>query len=201
MRPVVRYTTLLSAVGIFVALLAISGCEGAVAAPKAFEAYHSADGRFSCDYPKGWEIEAVAGKPDSPFSHAKFSKGSAEIRVDADFAGSLFGDIAKAGGAMGGNSEAPTARVHPLGIRHMKEEYSNYQEREPKAFQSKGMSEGRRSVFIADQTLGGKIYGYRATLLSNDRRITVICSCPATNFQTLKPAFEKVIASLRQGGP
>lgn len=82
----------------------------------------------------------------------------------------------------------------------MKEEFANYNEREPKTFQSKGIGEGRRSTFIADQSLGGKVYGYRATLLSNDRRITVVCTCPATNWQALKPAFETVITSLRQGG-
>jgi len=189
-----------AAVCVLFGLLAIPGCGGAVPAPKAYVTYHSTDGRFDCDCPKGWEASG-AGKPDSPNCWAKFTKGSAEIRVDADFAGSLFGDIAKSTGSMfGGEAEPPVARVHPMGERHMKEEYSNYQEREPKPFQSKGFGEGRRSVFIADQGFGGKVYGYRATLLAGDRRISVICTCPATNWQTLKPAFEKVIASVRQGG-
>jgi hypothetical protein len=82
----------------------------------------------------------------------------------------------------------------------MKEEFSNYQEREAKSFQSKGFGEGRKAIFIADQTFGGKTFGYRATLLSGDRRITVITMCPATNWQTLKKGFDTVIASLRQGG-
>lgn len=177
-----------------------SGCGGAVPAPKSFTAYHSPSGRFSCDYPKDWETDG-AGKPDSPNAWAKFSKGQAEIRVEADLAGSLFGDMAKAGGAMfGANEEPPVAKIHPMGERQMKDTYSNYTEREPKVFQSKGIGEGRRSTFIADQSLGGKLYGYRATLLANDRRITVICSCPATNWRVLKPAFETVITSLRIGG-
>jgi hypothetical protein len=46
--------------------------------------------------------------------------------------------------------------------------------------------------------MGGKVYGYRATFLGGDRRIEVICSCPSTNWKTLKPAFEKVIAGLRR---
>jgi hypothetical protein len=181
-------------------LVGISGCGGVVPAPKSFVAYHSPDGKFSCDYPKGWAAEVGAGKPDAPYSYAKFTMGNAEIRVDADFAGSLFGDMAKASGAMSGDDEAPSARVHPLGVRHMKEEFNNYKEKEAKAFRSKGMGEGRRSVFTADQMLGGKTYGYRATLLSGDRRITVLCTCPATNWNALKPAFERVIDSLRLGG-
>jgi hypothetical protein len=62
------------------------------------------------------------------------------------------------------------------------------------------MGEGRRSIFTSDGSLGGKTYGYRATLLTGDRRITIVCSCPATNWKELKPAFERVTASLRRGG-
>ena len=178
-------------------LVCFAGCGEAVPAPKAFVAYHSPDGRFSCDYPQGWEVESGAGKPDAPYSYAKFAKGNAEIRIDADLAGSLLGDIAKAPGAMGGSDEPPVAKVHPMNVRHMKEEFNNYEERAAVAFKSKGMGEGRRSIFIADQSLGGKIYGYRATFLAGDRRITVICSCPATNWKELKLAYETVTESLR----
>jgi hypothetical protein len=182
-------------------LVGIPGCGGMVPAPTAFVVYKSPDGRFTCDYPKGWEASGSGDKQDAPYSWAKFTKGNAEIKVEADFAGSLFGDMAKAAGAaMGGDAEAPAARVHPLGMQHMKEEYNHYEERQPKAFTSKGIGEGRRSVFTADQTLGGKIFGYRATLLSGDRRITVVCTCPATNWQALKAGFERVIESLRLGG-
>ncbi len=180
-----------------VLLVGIVGCGGSVPAPKAFVAYNSPSARFSCDYPKGWQAEG-GGKNDSPMSWAKFTEGNAEIRVDADLAGSLFADIAKAGGGgMGADAEPPVAKIHPMAIRHMKEEYNGYEEREAKKFQSKGLGEGRKAIFIAKEALGGKIYGYRATLLSGDRRITVITKCPATNWQTLKPAFDTVIASLR----
>ncbi len=88
----------------------------------------------------------------------------------------------------------------PAGVRHMKEEFSSYTEREPTVFQSKGLGEGRKGIWIADQSLGGKIYGYRATLLTGDRRITVLTFCPAPNWQTLKPAFDKFILGLRRVG-
>jgi hypothetical protein len=189
------------AVGLLIGLLGLPGCGGAVPAPKSFVAYNSPDGKFACDYPQGWETEGGTAKSDSPYSYVKFSSGNAEIRVDADFAGSLFGDIAKAGAGIGGaDAEAPVARVHPMAVRHMKEEFSNYQEREAKAFKSKGLGEGRRSIFIADGSFGGKIYGYRATLLSGDRRVSVVCQCPATNWTQLKQAFETVTESLRYAG-
>jgi hypothetical protein len=178
----------------------LAGCSGSVPAPKEFVTYNSTDGRFSCDYPKDWEA-AGGGKADKPISWAKFTAGNAEIRVDTDFAGSLYGDMAKAGSAMSGDEEAPAAKVHPLGARSMKQEFGEkYEEREAKPFQSKGFGEGRKSVFIAPGSLGSKIYGYRATLLSGDRRITIIATCNATNWQALKPAFDTVIASLRHGG-
>jgi hypothetical protein len=191
----------LSAAACVLSLLGgLTGCGGTVPAPKAFVPYNSPDGRFSCDYPKGWEA-AGGGKPDKPISWAKFTTGNAEIRIDADFAGSLFGDIAKAGSAMSGDEEPPAAKVHPLGVRHMKDEFGeSYQEREAKPFKSKGFGEGRKSIFIANGSFGSKTYGYRATLLSGDRRMTIITTCPATNWQALKPAFDTVIASLRHGG-
>jgi hypothetical protein len=179
--------------------LSAPGCGGSVPAPTAFKEYGSPSGRFACEYPEGWEATG-AGKPDSPNSWAKFTKGSAEIQVEADLAGSLYADMARAGGGMTGeNPEPPVAKIHPMALRQMKEDYSNYDEREAKTVQSKGLGEGRRSTFTATQSLGGKIYGYRATFISGDRRITVICKSPATNWQALKPAFERVIGSIRSG--
>jgi hypothetical protein len=198
MQPFFGETTL--AVCAFLGLLVVPGCGGAVPAPTAFATYNAPNGRFACDYPKGWEVTGSKSKPDSPLASAAFTMGNAEIKVAADLAGSLFGDIARSAGSMGGNDEPPVAKVHPMGVRSMKDEYSNYEEREATAFKSRGLGEGRRSIFIADQALGGKIYGYRATLLSGDRRITVVCSCPATNWKALKPAFEKVIDSLSLPG-
>ncbi len=181
-------------------LSGVLGCGGTVPAPTALVPYNSPDGRFSCDYPQGWEV-AGGGKPDLPYSSTRFTSGNAEIRVDTDVAGSLFGDIAKAGGAgAGGDTEPPVAKVHPLGVRHMKQEFSNYTEREATSFQSKGLGEGRKAIFIADGSLGGKTYGYRATLLTGDRRVTILTFCPAPNWQILKPTFDKIILSLRHAG-
>ena len=196
MRPPGNDGRLIVARGLFLLLPLLPGCGGAVEAPKEFVAYGDVGGQFVCDAPKGWEVES-AGKPDSMMSSAKFTKGGAMIHITSDLAGSLFGDIAGAG-RRGDEAEPPVARIHPMGERHMKEDYQNYKEREPKPFTSKGIGEGRRSTFTADQTLGGRVYGYRATLLSGDRRIEAICACPATNWQALKPAFEQVINSLRR---
>jgi hypothetical protein len=178
-------------------LLSIPGCGGEVPAPKSFVDVLDPGGQFACEVPKGWEVDK-GGKADSPNSFVKSTQGNAEIKVVADFAGSLFGDMAKtSGSALGGDEEPPVARVHPMGVRQMKEDFSDYEERDPKPVTSK-LGEGRRSTFIASGSVGGKTYGYRATYLSGDRRISVVCTCPATNWKSLKPAFERVIASLHR---
>jgi hypothetical protein len=183
-----------------IGLLSCAGCGETVAAPKSYVAYTSKDSRFACDYPQGWKAD---GGGNTDYSWAKFTKENAEIRIDADIAGSLMGDIAKSGQGMFGvdasGENAPVAHVHELGLRRMKEDYSNYKEQEPKAVNA-GLGDGRRSSFTADQTFGGKLLGYRATFLGGDRRINVVCRCPASNWKTLKPAFEKVIDSVRSGG-
>ena len=177
----------------------LGGCGGSVPAPTAFVPFLDKGGQFVVDAPKGWEVDA-GGKLDSPNSFAKFNQGQAQISVMSDLAGSLYGDMVKGsgGGGLGAQPEHPSARVHELGLRRMKQDFTNYQERDPVVVQSAGLGEGRRATFIADQSLGGKVYGYRATFLGGDRRIEVLCTCPATNWKALKPAFEKVIAGIRR---
>ena len=187
-------------VGAMAALLPLlPGCGEPVTAPTTFVPYNSTDGRFACDYPKGWQAD---GGGNTDYSWAKFTKGGAEIRIDADLVGSLFGDIAQSANTMmhdDSPENAPVAQVHERGKRPMQEQYGKYEERAPKVVKS-GFGDGRRSTFIAAESLGGKVYGYRATFLAHDRRITVVCRCPAPNWHVLKPGFEKVLASVRRGG-
>ena len=163
MRTLQRTCSIMALAVLVLGLPGVFGCGGAVPAPKEFVTYHSTDGRFDCDCPKGWETDG-GGKPDSPNCWAKLTSGNALIDISADFAGSLLGDIAKAGaggGGLGQPVEAPVARVHPMGQRAMKEEFSNYAEKDAVAFKSKGFGEGRRSIFTADKSLGGKVFGLR----------------------------------------
>lgn len=188
MRSSVRLFVLATAVG-------LAGCSQAVPAPKSYKDFSAKDGTFSCSAPADWDVEGGDGTR-TEYSMTKFTKGAAEIRVEADLAGSLHADMAKAAGDRFGDSEPPVARVHPMKIRSLEEEFTNYKEREAKAFQSKGLGEGRKAIFIADGGMVGKIYGYHATLLTGDKRLTILCTCPATNWKVLRPAFDKVLASV-----
>jgi hypothetical protein len=174
------------------AILVLAGCNQSVPAPKSFKDFHSTDGVFACDCPEGWTVEGGGGTR-TEYSETKFTSGGAEIRIEADLAGSLFADM----GRRDDENNPPVARVHAMKTERIgKDEFTNYKEREAKKFNSKGLGEGRKAIFVADGGMGGKIYGYHATLLTNDKRITIICQCPATNWKTLRPAFDRVIASM-----
>jgi hypothetical protein len=69
------------------------------------------------------------------------------------------------------------------------------QEQDPTIVKT-GMMDGRRSEFTGTRTFGAPIHGYRATALSIDRRIRVVCRCSESQWESLKPAFEKAIASV-----
>lgn len=64
------------------------------------------------------------------------------------------------------------------------------------------LGEGRCSEWSGDAGVwgGGKMHGYRATLLSGERRVTIVCRCPESNWKILQPAFDKVLGSLAPGG-
>ncbi len=154
------------------------------------------DGAFKVRHPAGWEPE-TGSRPDNTYSWARFTKGSAKIQVFADIAGSLM--------AGGGNQQheegselAPVHRAHELYQKTVAKEYSDYKEGAPVLFKGSGLGEGRAASFTAagGGLFGGKTRGLRVTLLTNDRRITVLCECPEGDFEKFKPTFLAVCRSV-----
>ena len=183
---------LVAAVGL---VCGISGCGGNPAAvPTSYDTYKAKDGSFQIQYPANWEAKGggVAGR-----AWAKFTSGNAEIAVEADAAGSVMADIAQpnrvAGQEKDPNREA-VAVVH-TGEKSAFEEQTGVQEQDPTIVKT-GLTDGRRSEFTGARTFGAPIHGYRATVLSIDRRIRVVGQCSESQWESLKPAFEKVIASV-----
>ena len=170
------------------------GCGGQpVAAPTSLTKFESKDKQVRFEYPAGWEVTASGGQ--GLLSHSVFQQGPAKIDVGCDLAGSLF---AGPGAPRDPNEEPASARIHELGLKNMKEDFSGYEEQPAQPIKT-NIGEGRISEFTAAGSFGGKIRGYRATALTRDRRVTVICTCPERDWETLKPAFTKVIGSLSQG--
>jgi hypothetical protein len=184
-------------------LVAAGGCSSPVPAPTSFETYNAKDGSFQCEYPADWEADG-GGKG---YYWAKFTKGTAEIAVDVQVSGSLMGDIAASGMSMAlpgvklspeeMEAEAPVAKVHQIEKDQVAEQMGNYAEQPPQAVRPK-LGDTRKSEFTA-AAFGGAIHGYRVTCLSRDKRIRVVCKCSESDWQTLQPAFDRIVESLAYG--
>jgi hypothetical protein len=155
------------------------------------------DSAFKVRYPKGWEPD-TGSRPDNTYSWASFTKGSAKIQVNADITGSLMSGSAAGGQFEEGSELAPVHNAHVLYERTVKEEYSDYKETKPTLFKGSPLGEGRISAFTASSggILGSRLRGCRVTLLTNDRRISVLCHCPDGEFAKFQPTFLAVCRSL-----
>ena len=87
------------------------------------------------------------------------------------------------------------ANIHETSKKNVADDFDGYKEKEPKSIKAK-LGEARQAEFTANGSMGSKLRGIRTTMLSNDRRITVVCYCPSSEWKTLKPAFNKVVDSV-----
>ncbi len=177
------------------------GCSSEPAVvPTSFTSYNAKDGTFACDAPEGWLLEG--GGTRGPV-WAKFTSGPAIIDIKGDVAGSLMGDIA---GTLGGGNQAvlpqdePVHQVHVADMEKAAMEYTAYAETPTSpTILSVRLGPARLSEFSAKTDFGTALHGYRATILGHDKRVVVYCVAPETDWQALKPAFDKVLASLERG--
>ncbi len=179
--------------------LASAGCAGKAVVPTSYDTYNSKDGSFQIQYPAGWETD---GGDKSGYAWAKFTSGGAVISVDANMAGSLMGDIAKSkilhlGIQTDQEDRSPVASVHAQEKPGFEEE-EGVTEQEPAPVKT-GFPDARKSEFSGTKTFGGTIRGYRVTALSPNNRIRVVCECPESEWEALKPAFDKAIQSVAMG--
>jgi hypothetical protein len=168
-----------------------------VTAPEQYDVYNSPEDVFHVSLPKGWAEESGGRK-----GHYRVSveKGGATIEVYESLTGSLLGDIAGAGQRDPNVRDEllPVSRVHEVKRDTFAEEYRDYRE-EPAVTVDTGFGKARRSAFNARAGLGGKVRGYRVTALGAMTQITVVCTCPPGDWDTLEPAFARVIASIGPG--
>jgi len=200
-----NYSTRILRTGFWLALAGsvavIAGCSQApVAAPSAYTAFNFKDGTFACEYPDGWTADS--GGKRGPI-WATFKSGPAEIRIRGDVAGSLAGSIVgNFGGGSGQQMPAelePVQQVHVAAAEDAKNAYSGYEEIGQPAVLDVSLGPGRVSEFTASTAFGGGLHGYRATVLGHDKRVEVFCVCPESDWQTLQPAFNHVLSTLKRG--
>jgi hypothetical protein len=155
------------------------------------------DGAFKMRHPEGWEVES-GGRPDNTASWVTLSHDSAKIEVNADIQGSLMSGSDSAGQHEEGSETAPVHIAHELYKKTAGEQFSDYSESKPVVFKGSEIGEGRISVFTAAGSglFGSKVRGYHVTLLTKDRRVSILCSCPEKEFPKLKATFLAVCRSL-----
>jgi hypothetical protein len=179
-----------------------------VEAPKQLKKFHHLHGAFYVELPDGdgWVVTESENKPGIP-DWIKCVKGSVEIKVMEDEKGALIARTT----AMGGNATdmantfGTSATVNPsdpamsrtlfdrLKENHEKN-YSAYEEGSVKKF-SCDYGDGRMAEFSYKSGFSAT-KGIRAMLVGGQSPYEVICSCPEANFASMKPVFEKVIASM-----
>ena len=181
-----------------------------VPAPLGFTTYNAPDGGFQVAQPQGWTTDASSSMATD--SGIKFKNGPCKIIVSSDLSGSLMADIAQSQNTQQQNiaSEAglpassapavvpPVEKLHLAGKEDMTAAYPGYLEQPMQTFQC-AAGPAKVSEFTSDT--GGSapidhLHGYRATILSNQRRITVVEVCPEQNWSILVDSFRKVLESV-----
>jgi hypothetical protein len=152
-----------------------------------FSKFSTDENEFGFEYPAGWRLEdyGMKGKREV---HIK-GVGGASIDVTENMTGSLLGDIA---GAVQGNQppsddRLPVARVHeqrrPEGAKE-----------EPAVTVDTKFGKARQSTYT-----NGSRRGYRVTVLMHQTALDVFCECRESDWNVLRPAFDRMIASLGRG--
>jgi hypothetical protein len=94
----------------------------------------------------------------------------------------------------------PVHGIHEAGLREAKEKFTEYTEISPAPVVIEcPLGPARASEFTAKTSFGGKLHGWRGTIIGHDKGVTLFCSCPEADWQALQPVFEKVFASMERG--
>jgi hypothetical protein len=186
----------LSVVGAGIVFVVRLGEKDKLTAPDSFSAYESPEAVFHLDYPSGWKVSSSGIKGNYAVT---IEKSSALIQVSESLRGSLIGDIANSG-ARGDESDerSPVAQVHAVKKQDLADEFNRYEEGKPEFVKAR-FGKVARSEFKASAGLGLRVHGFRATALAGMTSFDVVCQCSERNWEMLRPAFERAIASLGPG--
>ncbi|MBI3411062.1 MAG: hypothetical protein HY040_22235 [Planctomycetes bacterium] len=156
-----------------------------------WEKYTSSEqGEFGFVYPADWHEKSYGIKDRR---EVEITGPGASITIKESIGGSLLGDIA-GGLSRGGpdNDElSPVAQVHEA----RRPDTKGYEEKPAKTVMARH-GKVRRSAYAQ-----GSKRGYRVTMLMNLTALDIYCECRASDWATLRPAFERFIESLGRGAP
>jgi hypothetical protein len=159
--------------------------------------FSAQDGAFRLRYPEGW-TPTTGSRSDNTYSWVKLTKDSVTIDVNADVKGSLLSGSDSAGQYEEGSELAPVHRAHEQFKKEGSDLFSDFVDSKPALFKGAELGEGRLSMFTANSggLFGSKLRGYHVTMLTRDRRVTILCQCPENDFPKLKSTFIAVCRSL-----
>ncbi len=103
------------------------------------------------------------------------------------------------GGGLAAGFE-PVDGLHSSNIPQAEEDYDGYTDLpgSPMVLNCE-LGAARTSEFTAKTTFGGKIHGYRTTIIAHDLGLIIFCTCPESDWKALKPAFDHLLGSLERG--
>jgi hypothetical protein len=187
-------------VGGVVAMIVINKGSGgsraaAVAVPE-LEQYQGPT--FSVMVPKGWQKDEGGAENHQ---YVERTNGGLKVRAQDDSAG--VGDIISSVGRGERKEDKTLEVIHGVHLgkkETVADDYSDYKEDEPVAFDAKiGM--GRWSAFSGSEgtVFKTKIRGIRATVQTNTRTYILRCTCPESQWDAFKPLFIQIVTSVGPG--
>jgi hypothetical protein len=160
----------------------------AAVAPTAWEKLSVGEGNeFAFEHPADWKVseKGIRNKRD-----VQITKGNIKVTIDEKLVGSLIANMVQAaqGGREVPDDQTPAARVHAM--RRPQDASADYKEGPAVIVKTRGGSKAGRSEFTE-----GSLRGFRATILRHETVLDIYCTCRASDFDTLRPAFERIIES------
>lgn len=201
--------------GLGIAVAVVLGIAAFLLAPKhgtvptTWTTFTAQDKSFSVAAPGGWETtpsdraQQMMGK-DSTTGGVLFRSGSATIDITTDTVATLV-----AYDVMHNNADPQTLTGSRAGVLHKQWKiatsaiHKGYHETKVMDFEQK-MGDARLSEWTANGNvfgLGGRVHGYRASLVGGNTTAVVVCQCLESDWPALKPAFLHVIASVTSPEP
>ena len=177
--------------------------------PTTWTTFTASDKSFSCAAPGGWETttsdkaQQMVGK-DQTTGGVQFRSGSASIEITTDTVATLMSYI-----LVHGNGDTDALTGAKAGSLHKQWKiatsaiHKGYQETTVAPI-DQNMGDARLSEWTANGNvfgLGGRVHGYRASLVGGNLTAVVVCQCLDSDWPALKPAFRHVIASVKPPAP
>ena len=137
----------------------------------------------------GWEMREGA-REDGLSGSSRWTNGSAKVLVEADAAGSFMSEGLKL------STKSPTQALHEMEVKNMSEKFGNYEEEPSKSYMG-AFGETWYCEFTGSGGLrDGKVRGLRALTRSGENRIRFTATCRESDWEKLKPGFEKMLGGL-----